>query len=95
MHYIIGPAYGRDYQTSKDATAAFVSGKDFKNHTIGVRGSYMNVNQLKAGDTVEIRFHNMQRATMVTCESAQAAHNNLAREQSELRSHNMRSSHHV
>ena len=86
MHYIIGPAYGRDYLKSTDAIAAFVKGVDFMNHTYTIPGRYMSVRDLKAGDTVEIRFSKLQRATLVTCEFAQAAHNNMKREQSELRS---------
>jgi len=77
MHYVVGPAYGRDYLKSTDAIAAFVKGVDFKNHTYTQPGRYMSVRDLKAGDTVEIRFRNLQRATLMTCESAQAAHNNI------------------
>jgi len=37
------PAYGRDYDTKEEMRRDFLIGKDFINHTPGVRGKYLNI----------------------------------------------------
>lgn len=55
------PAYGRDYKNKSEAIAAFESGKDFIATDYQKSGAY-NINEMKPGQTVQIRY---KRMTMV------------------------------
>lgn len=61
----IGPAYGRDYKSAKDAKADFLNGKDFENlsrlQTGG--GTYCSIRDFAPGTSVILRY---KRNTMTT-----------------------------
>lgn len=62
MYYELAPAYGRDYKSAKDVTAAFQSGADFQgDYSMGFR--LCSIRDLDPGSTVLLRY---KRNTMVT-----------------------------
>jgi len=50
------PAYGRDYKSGKEAEAALRAGNDFVLVQRGGRSTLINVEQIKPGTTVNLRY---------------------------------------
>jgi len=55
------PAYGRDYNSGKDAIASFESGKDFSLASIFHGSGYVSVRDFVAGDRVSIRYGKLRK----------------------------------
>jgi len=52
------PAYGRDYKSKAEVTAALIAGKDFKT----VSGQYCTASDFK-GKTIEVRYNKLRAFT--------------------------------
>lgn len=58
----LAPAYGRDYQSAREAKQSFLSGKDW----IDARcGSYCSVSDFEAGVTVNLRYGKLRKVAVV------------------------------
>lgn len=58
------PAYGRDYKTEEEVRADWEAGKDFLNQSL-VGGTYVNKDDLVNGETVNIRYNNLQDVCVI------------------------------
>lgn len=61
----VGPAYGRDYKSARDARAAFLSGVDFKLYSVTHEDAYCSVRDFAPGTTVNVRYKQMERIVPV------------------------------
>jgi hypothetical protein len=61
------PAYGRDYKSAADVTAAFLAGKDFKVCSFDAGGTYANLAdcQTMGLRTVTLRYGKLRRVCVV------------------------------
>jgi hypothetical protein len=61
-HYVVVPAYGRDYATAEAALADWVKGKDFRISSIDrYNGSYISYDYANLhGLSVQIRFNKLR-----------------------------------
>lgn len=59
----IVPAYGRDFKNARDAKDYFVAGHDWK---YAVTGQYCSIRDVAPGNTVILRYRNIERTTNVT-----------------------------
>lgn len=58
----LAPAYGRDYQSAREAKQSFLSGKDW----IDARcGSYCSVSDFEVGVTVNLRYKQLRSVAVV------------------------------
>lgn len=65
MTPILTPAYGRDYKSKKEATAAFLGGADFIMHSYHGT-TYCNINGLRAEyGLVNIRYARNRKVCVV------------------------------
>ena len=67
MHITLTPAYGRNYKTAADASAAWAEGKDFAIATPGIPGRYCGINDKKhlladGFTAVRIRFAKLTKS---------------------------------
>ena len=64
---IITPAYGRDYKSKKAALADFEANKDFVIENVNYIdcGRYVNAEQLRPGDRVQLRFDRLRKVAIV------------------------------
>lgn len=60
-YVVVSPAYGKDYKSARDASAAFLSGVDFKVESLGSGGTYCSVRDFACGITVNVRYNRLQR----------------------------------
>lgn len=67
MRLTVVPAYGRDYKSNKEVQAAWNDCKDFLIQDVGSpdNGRYVNRPQLKAGDTVSVRFAQLRKVCVI------------------------------
>lgn len=67
-HFVVSPAFGRDYRSASEARKAWQDGQDFihesRLHTGG--GTYINRDDVPAGSTIEIRFQKLESSTILT-----------------------------
>ncbi len=56
--YILTPAYGRDYKTSKEVKEAFQNGKDF---VYQPSGQYCSIRDLPNGAEIIIRYRGLRQ----------------------------------
>lgn len=59
----VSPAYGRDYKSKAEATAAFAEGQDFKMESLGQGGTYCSARDFEHGVWVSIRYEKMTKIT--------------------------------
>lgn len=58
---VVGPAYGRDYSTSREAQKAFLAGADF---ILQPQGCYCSVRDFGKSVAVEVRFNKLTKAVI-------------------------------
>jgi len=67
MHFVLTPAYGRDYTSKTEARKDFMADKDFihasRMHTGG--GTYINRADIPTGATVEIRYDKLRKLVVL------------------------------
>lgn len=61
-YIVVIPAYGRDYRSARAARADWTAGKDFK---LAFTGQYCSCRDFTADNTIEIRYKNLARLTIV------------------------------
>lgn len=66
----IGPAYGRDYKSTKEVKAAFEQGADFEMlsimHGVDAHGTYCSRRDFKVGTKVILRYKGMTMTAVAT-----------------------------
>lgn len=63
-YYELSPAYGRDYKTKADVTAAFEAGKDFNgDYQLGF--SLVNKSDIPTGSSVNLRYGGLRKVAVV------------------------------
>lgn len=68
-HYTVTPAYGRDYNSQKEAKADFLGGKDFELMATpkgpNFLGRYCSVEDMEPGEKVHIRYRKNTQVVVV------------------------------
>ena len=63
----IGPRYGRDYKSAKEATADFLANKDFTSYGMASYGAAINLTDCHSHkiDQVTLRFKGLTQSTII------------------------------
>jgi hypothetical protein len=66
-HFVLTPAYGRDYKSKKEALADFEANKDFQHASAPFTGggAYINKQDIPAGSRVQIRYKKLTQLCVV------------------------------
>ena len=66
-HNVVSPAYGREYRNASAAEADWNEGLDFTLETFGpYMGKPCSIRDFPEGDTIEIRYAQLTKLTVVT-----------------------------
>ena len=69
----VGPAYGRDYRSAREAIADFNANMDFVMLTMGHNGTYCSKRDFQPGVHVMIRYSQMRKVVDVKVEVKEEA----------------------
>ena len=66
-HFVLTPAYGRDYNNKKAALEDFEANKDFEHASAPFTGggAYINKQDIPAGSSVQIRYKQLTQLCVV------------------------------